>query len=157
VLACLLKPIRKFAFSYLTNLKEKQLEKLARGFLSKTITFKECPTKEGRPNLKSMYEFKRLLKWKAMIWNEIVIHFGHPKPTTNNQKPYSDNKWHTLKNKHKCNKMVFSILDLELNDDFYTKKLRLNPSYKAPLGFKWVLKKWIQSGSSKTMQQMQFY
>jgi hypothetical protein len=51
VLACLLKPIRKFAFNCLTNLKEKQLEKLARGFLSKTITFKECPTKEGRPNL----------------------------------------------------------------------------------------------------------
>jgi hypothetical protein len=29
-------------------------------------------------------------------------------------------------------KMLFSILDLKLNDDFYLKKLRLNPSNKAP-------------------------
>jgi hypothetical protein len=76
----------------LANLKEKQFEKLARGFLSKAITLQKHPTKGGRPNLKSMYEFTRLLKWKAMFRNEIMIHFGHPKPTGNNQKPYSDDK-----------------------------------------------------------------
>jgi hypothetical protein len=32
---------------------------------------------------------------------------------------------------------MFSILDLEQNDDFYLKKLRLNPSKEAPpVGFK---------------------
>jgi hypothetical protein len=36
-----------------------------------------------------------------MIQNEIMIRFGHPKPTTNNQKPYLDDKWHALKDKHK--------------------------------------------------------
>jgi hypothetical protein len=48
-----------------------------------------------------------------------------------------------LKDKHKLDKMFFSILDSELNDDFFLnddfllKKLRLNPSDEAPLvGFK---------------------
>jgi hypothetical protein len=41
-------------------------------------------------------------------------------------------------------------LDLEHNDDFYLKKLRLNPSKEAPpVGFKWALEKWIQNGTSK--------
>jgi hypothetical protein len=88
--------------------------------------------KGGRPNLKSMYEFTRLIKRKVVNWNKIMIHFGHPKPIANNQKPYSDNKWHTLKDKHKFDKMLFSILDLELNEDFYLKKLRLNPLDKGP-------------------------
>ncbi len=77
------------------------------------------------PNLESMYGFTRMLKWKAMIRNKIMIHFGHLKPIANNQKPYLNDEWHTLKDKHKLDKM--SILDLELNDDFYSKKLRLNP------------------------------
>jgi hypothetical protein len=68
-----------------------------------------------------------------MIRNEVMIHFGHPKPTTNNQKPYPDDKWHKLKDKHKLDKMLFSILDLEQNDDFYLKMLRLNPQMRPHL------------------------
>jgi len=79
-----------------------------------------------------MYEFTRMLKQKAMILSKIMIHFGHLKPIANNQKPYSDDKCHALKDKHKFDKM-FSILDLEQNDDFYLKKLRLNPSKEAHL------------------------
>jgi hypothetical protein len=46
--------------------------------------------------------------------------------------------------------MLFSILDSELNDDFYLKKLKFTPLYEAPLvGFKWALEKWIQSGTSE--------
>ncbi len=101
------------------NFKEKHFKKLARGLLSKTITLKEHPTKGGRPNFKSMYKFTRMLKWKTMIRNEILTHLGHPKLTTNNQKPYSNDKWHALKDKHKLDNMLFSILDSELNDDFY--------------------------------------
>jgi hypothetical protein len=72
-----------------------------------------------------------------MIWNEIMIHFGHPKPIANNQKPYSNDKWYVLKDKHKVDNMLFSIMDSKLNDDFYLKKLRLNLSNEAPLiGFK---------------------
>jgi len=55
-----------------------------------------------------------------------------------------------LNDKHKLDKMLFSILDLELNDDFYFEKLRLNPSYEAsPIGFKRILEKCIQSGTPK--------
>jgi hypothetical protein len=43
-----------------------------------------CLTKGGKPKLKSMYEFTKLLKRKAIIQNEIMIHFGHPKLTDNN-------------------------------------------------------------------------
>jgi hypothetical protein len=78
------KSIEKFVFGCLVNLKEKQLKKLARGLFSKTITLIEHLRKGGRPNLKSMYEFTRMLKLKVVIHNEIMIHFGHPKPTTNN-------------------------------------------------------------------------
>jgi hypothetical protein len=56
------KLIRKSSFGCLANLKEKQLEKLANGLLSKTITLRERPTKGGRPNLKFIYEFTRMLK-----------------------------------------------------------------------------------------------
>jgi hypothetical protein len=107
------KSIRKSTFSYFTNLKEKQFEKLVRGFLSKAITFKEHLMKGRRPNLKSMYKFTRVLKQKVVIQNEIMIHFGHLKPTANNQKPYLNNEWHALKDKHKLNKML-SILDSNL-------------------------------------------
>lgn len=113
------KLIRKFAFGCLINSKETQFEKLAKGFLAKTIIFRECPTKGGRSELKSMYEFTRLLKWKIVIRNEIMIHFGHLKLITNNQKPYLNDEWHILKEKHKLNKILFSILDLKLNDNFY--------------------------------------
>ncbi len=76
-----------------------------------------------------------------------MINFGHPKPTVNNQKPYLDDEWYALKDKHKLDKM-FSILDAELNDDFYLKKLGPNPLYEAPLvGFKCALEKWIKSGT----------
>jgi hypothetical protein len=36
--------------------RSEKLEKLVRGFLVKTITLKEHPTKGGRPELKSMYK-----------------------------------------------------------------------------------------------------
>jgi hypothetical protein len=74
-----------------------------------------------------MYGFTRLLKWKVVIKNKIMINFGHLKPTANNQKPYLDENWHTLKDKHKLEKILFSILDSKLNDDFYSKKLKFNP------------------------------
>jgi hypothetical protein len=85
----------------------KQCEKLVRGLLSKKMTLKEHLVKGRRPNLKSTYKFTRMLKWKVMILMEIMIHFEHPKPTTNNQKPYLDDKWQTLKDKHKFDKMLF--------------------------------------------------
>ncbi len=76
-----------------------------------------------------------------------MIHFGHPKSITNNQKPYSDDKWHTLNEKHNLDKML-SILDSEFNDEFYSKKMRLNLLDEAPpLWFKCFLEKWIQNGS----------
>jgi hypothetical protein len=54
-----------------------------------------------------------------------------------------------LKDKHKMDKMLISILEIELNDDFYLKKKRLNPLDKVhPLGFKCSLEKWVQSGVS---------
>jgi hypothetical protein len=45
------KLICKFAFGYLENLKEIQLEKLVKGFLVKTIILWEHPTKGGRPKV----------------------------------------------------------------------------------------------------------
>ncbi len=116
----------KIYFWLFSKLQGKKLKKLAKGLFSKTITFREHPMKGRWPNLKSMYKFTRMFKHTTMIWNEIMIHFGHPKPTTNNQKPYSDDEWQTLKDEHKLDKM-FSILDSKLNDDFYLKKLRSTP------------------------------
>jgi hypothetical protein len=114
-----------------------------KGLLVKKIILRECPTKGRRLELKFMYEFTRFLKRKAIIQNEIMIHFGHPKPMANNQKPYLDDKWHVLKEKHNLDKM-FYILDSELNDEFYLRKLRLNLSNEvSPLGFKCSLEKWI--------------
>jgi hypothetical protein len=77
-----------------------------------------------------------------------MIHFGHPKPTANNQKPSSNDKWHTLKEKHNFDKMLFSILDLKFNDKIYSKNWNWTPQIEAPpLGFKRSLEKWIQSAS----------
>jgi hypothetical protein len=41
--------------------------------------------------------------------------------------------WREKKLKHKLDKIFFSILDFKLNEEFYTKKMKLNPSDKAPL------------------------
>jgi len=67
ILTCLQKPIGKSTFDYLANLKEAQFKKLVKGLLVKTITLREHPTKGGRPKLKSMYEFTRLVKQKVVI------------------------------------------------------------------------------------------
>jgi hypothetical protein len=61
-----------------------------------------------------------------------MIHFGFPKLIANNQKPYSNETWREKKLKHKLEKMFFSILDFGLNEEFYTKKMKLNPLDKAP-------------------------
>jgi len=93
-----------------------------------------------------MYEYTKQLKGKVVIRNEIMIHFDFPKPTTNNQKPYSNDVWIEKKLKHKFNKIFFSILNFELNDKFYTKEMKLNPSNETPpTSFKIALKRWIES------------
>jgi hypothetical protein len=44
----------------------------------------ERPKGGGRLDLKSMYDVFKTFKIKAIIWNEIMIHFGFPKLTANN-------------------------------------------------------------------------
>jgi hypothetical protein len=51
-----------------------------------------------------------------------MIHLSFPKPITNNQKPYFDEAWREKKLKHKLDKMLFSIFDFELNEEFIPKK-----------------------------------
>jgi len=80
-----LKPIRKFTFGYLMNLKEKQFKKLARGLIYNCMIYLQG----GELDLKSMHEFTKVLK-EVMIRNEIMNFFGAPKPIINNQKPYTD-------------------------------------------------------------------
>jgi hypothetical protein len=81
-----------------------------------------------------------------------MIHFGFPKPIANNQRPYKDEEWHASKVKHKMDKMFFWILDIEFSEDFYLKKMKLNPSNKAPLfSFKFALLKWVQSATPKAL------
>jgi NAD kinase len=87
----LLVSVGKSTFGYLLNMKEKQLKKLAQSLLAKTITIHDRPTKGGEQlDLKSMHKSTKLLKRKAIIQNEIMIHSKFRKPTTNNQKPYSN-------------------------------------------------------------------
>ncbi len=63
-----------------------------------------------------------------------------------------DDEWYTLKEKHNLDKTLLSILDSELNDEFYSQKMKLNLLDEAPpLGFKQSLKKWIQSGMQKML------
>ncbi len=109
-----LKLIRKLSFGCFTNLKEKQFEKLARGLFDHTIMLRECLAKGGeRPNLKSIYKITRVLKQKSVICNEIMFHFRFLKLTSNNQKPYKDDKWKEVKTKRNLDKMIFSILGLD--------------------------------------------
>lgn len=65
-----------------------------------------------------------------------------------NQKPYSNEDWHKKKVQQKLNKIFFSILDSKLNDKFYSKKIRLNPSNEALIAeFMTTLKKWRSSAT----------
>jgi hypothetical protein len=92
-----------------------------------------------------MYGCTKQLKGKVVIRNEIMIHFDFPKSISNSQKPYSNDVWIEKKLKHKFNKNFFSILNFELNDKFYTKEMRLNPSNETLFaGFKIALKRWIK-------------
>ncbi len=60
VLACPPKLIKKSAFRCLSNLKEKWLEKLAKGLITRTMTIHDYFFKGGgRPNLKSCMSSKK--------------------------------------------------------------------------------------------------
>jgi hypothetical protein len=49
-------------------------------------------------------------------------------------------------------KMFSLILNVELSKEFYSKKMKLKPSNKAPLyGFKFMLLKWVQNTTPKTL------
>ncbi len=64
----LLMLIKKSTFGYLSNMKKKQLETLARGFFLKTIIICDHPSKGGgQPYLKSMHKFTMLLKKKVVV------------------------------------------------------------------------------------------
>ncbi len=95
---------------------------MARGLLDHIITLQEHPMKvRGRLDFKLMYKITKVLKWKVVIHNEIMIHFRLLKLTLNNQKPYKDDKWKEVKSKHNLDKMIFSILSIESNQDFNNK------------------------------------
>ncbi len=72
------KLIRKYVFGCLANLKEKQLEKLAKAFLSKAITLKEhpCTSSEGCLNGRLWFRTKLWIildipNQPLIIWNHI--------------------------------------------------------------------------------------
>jgi hypothetical protein len=53
---------------------------------------------------------------------------------------------------HKLDKVFFSILDSKLNDEFYNKKMKLNPSDDTLLaGFTTALRKWINSTTPESI------
>ncbi len=61
------KLIGKSTFGCLANLKENQLEKLARGLISWIVTIRERPNDGGRLDLKSMCKVSKTFKRKAII------------------------------------------------------------------------------------------
>jgi hypothetical protein len=66
--------------------------------------------------------------------------------------PYKDEEWHVLLVKHRIDKMFFSIMDVELFENVYSKKMKLNPFDKAPLfNFKSTPLMWVQSAILKTL------
>jgi hypothetical protein len=123
VLTCLLVLIGKSTFGYLSNMKEKQFKKIVRGLPTKLIIICDHPTKRGgRPNLKLMRKFTKLLKKKVIIQNEIIwfiLNFQNQLQIIRNHKFWWRNE---KKGKHKLDKMFFSILDFEFNEKFDTKK-----------------------------------
>jgi len=70
----------------------------------------ECPTKGGKPCLKSMLEFMKFVKKKTIIQNKIMIHLGLSKPTINNQKPYTIEQWKAHKARNTLDKILFYLL-----------------------------------------------
>jgi hypothetical protein len=61
------KLIGKSTFDCMAHLNKIRLEKLVKRPFTKIITIRECLTKGRKPKLKSMYEFRRLLKRKFVI------------------------------------------------------------------------------------------
>jgi hypothetical protein len=74
------------------------------------ITLCECPMKRSKPHLKSMLEFMKFVKRKAIIRNKIMIHLGLSNPTINNQKSYTIEQWKAHKARHTLDKILFYLL-----------------------------------------------
>jgi hypothetical protein len=67
-----------------------------------------------------------------------------------NPQPHIEDMWKKMKLQHKYNKVVFALLKMTLNNDFFKGKIRMNPSMDPPSNeFNHVFKYWISKSTNK--------
>jgi hypothetical protein len=58
------------------------------------------------------------------LWFNIIT----PQPIAQNPQPYIEVEWKIVKTLHGYNKMLFLLLERKLIDDFFKRKIKMNPS-----------------------------
>jgi hypothetical protein len=84
-------------------------------------------------------------RFKMESWYSIK----HPQPTVQSPHPYIEEMWKKMKLQHKYSKVLFALLKVTLNNDFF-KRIHMNPSNDPPFDeFNKVLEHWISRSANE--------
>ncbi len=94
-------------------------------------------------------------KWYIMrLWFNIIT----PQPIAQNPQPYIEVEWKIVKTLHGYNKMLFLLLERKLIDDFFKRKIKMNPSKDVSFDdFIEVLEQWIFKSNGGQPQMAPIY
>jgi hypothetical protein len=134
----------KSAYNYLVGFKEFHMVKLVHGLEAHEILLQDHLTTGGNLHLLTMMRFCYNVKKRREIQNEIMAFHKHPQPTTQRSHLHIEEMWKKMKLQHKYSKVLFVLLEMTLNDDFFKGRIHMN-SFKDPPSneFNKVLKQWI--------------
>jgi hypothetical protein len=82
-----------------------------------------------------------------------MVFHKHPQPITQSPHLYIEEMWKKIKLQHKYSKVLFALLEMTLNDDFFKGRIHMNPSKDPPFDeFNKVLEQWISRSADKNPQ-----
>jgi hypothetical protein len=100
-----------------------------------------------------MTEFCYNVKKRREIQNEIMVFHKHPQPIAQSPHPYIEEMWNKMKLQHKYSKVLFALLKMTLNNDFFKGRIHMNPSNDPPSDeFNKVLEHWISRSANENPQ-----
>ncbi len=127
--------------------------KLAYGLKAHKILLRDQPIMGRNLHLLTMTKFCYNVKKRRVIQNEIMVFHKHLQPTVQSPHSHTKEMWKNMKLQHKCNKVLFMLLERTLSDDFFKGKIHMNLSKDPPFDeFNKVLEQRISTSIDRNPQ-----
>ncbi len=134
----------KSKFNCLVALKKFHIVKLVHGLKAQEIVLRDQPMTRRDLHFLTMTEFCYNIKKRRVIQNIILVFHRHPQPTPQCPYLYIEDMWKKMKLQHKYSKVLFALLKMTINDDFFKGKIHMNLPKDPPFDeFNKVFEKWI--------------